>query len=147
MRSALYSRSEQSSPAHVTLHPLLYIIAHPSNWIKLSILFLLKGTTLKIICSLALDLISRSGLVIIVSDSCWYFLFVWVCRGYIASDVFRSSLFQEKSQWWIHQLDQAAVRAIASQLYRLFFKSSRPWGNWCRFKQVQRLVPYVCVHV
>lgn len=94
----MYSRSEQSSPAHVPLHPLLYIIARASNWVKLSILFLLKGTTVKIICSFALDLISQSGIVITVSDSRWYFLFAWVCRGSVASHVFPSSLFQEKSQ-------------------------------------------------
>lgn len=95
----MYSRSEQSSPARVPLHPLLYIIARASNWVKLSILFLLKGTMLKMICSFALDLISQPGVVITVSDSCWYFLFAWVCGGSVASHVFPFSLFQEKSQW------------------------------------------------
>lgn len=56
---------------------------------------------------------------------------------WITSHPFHSALFQEKSQWWIHQLDQTAVHVIASQPCRQFFKSSRPCENWCSFKQVQ----------
>ena len=127
------------------MHPLLYIIVHTSNWRKRSSPFLLKGTVLKIIRLLALYLISQSDILMILPNICWWLLFGCFCVGYIVSPPFCSSLSQEKSRWWIHQLDQAAVRVIASQPYRLFFKSSRPCENWCRFRQVWWPVPYVCI--
>ena len=45
---------------------------------------------------------------------------------------------QENFQWWIHQLDPTAALVTASRRCRPSSKSSRPCGNWCRFRQVRR---------
>lgn len=128
-----------SSPCNTASQ--LSVIAHTSNWIRTSGPFLWKGVMLKIISvhafGLIINLIYWSSFQ--TPANCCLGDFVWV-----TSPPFHSTLFQEKSQWWIHQLDQTAVRVIASQPCRRFFRSSRPCENWCRFKQVRWPVPSVC---